>query len=117
MDKLLNTDQNLLSVLMGIVLMMSLNFLLNLGKVAWDFIRKKNEVSESNVKDLIKSMDSNTRAVEKLEHKMVGVERNLSELPKLKEDLRRLFSAIKVVAGEDWPDIRKEIMEDGLTSP
>ena len=36
----------------------------------------------------------------------------LSELRKAKLDLRRLFTAIKILAGDRWDEIREQIMKD-----
>lgn len=36
----------------------------------------------------------------------------ISEVKKLRKDLRRFYTAIKLLAGEKWPEIRKELMEE-----
>jgi TRAP-type uncharacterized transport system substrate-binding protein len=75
------------------------------GFLLWSIKANKDKVSEESIRELAKSTERNTKQIEELV-------KALSELPKLKLDMRRAFIAIREIAGDEWPAIRKEIMED-----
>lgn len=106
--------ENVYSVLTGILTMMCLHLLFQLGKFVWEMWKKKSEVTDKNIQKLVLAMDTNTKAVQDLAHDIVDVKGELSQIPKFKKDLSRLFTAIKHLAGDEWPEIRKAIMEDEL---
>lgn len=89
----------------GLIVILALHLLLSIGKLAFEVVRKKGEISE-------RAMDG----VSRLETRMMAVERDLNEVLKLRHDFRKLFSAIKVIAGDKWPDIKKQIKEDDLNA-
>lgn len=92
----------------GICVILTAHLLVKVGEFLWRFKEKKDSLSESAVKDL-------TKAVDALTLRLSAIEPVLSELPKIKKDLRRFYAAVKALSGEKWPDIRKEILEDDLT--
>ncbi len=115
MEKLLLAsvaDGGLAGILLALCVLLTFNVL---GKVAfflWNMKLSKDKLSEEGIKRLTEAMSSNTAMTEKNTEEIVRLEQALAEIPKLKLDVRRAFVAIKEIAGEDWPHIRKEIMED-----
>lgn len=86
-----------------------------LGKVAfflWNLKLTKDKASDESIKKLTEAMAINSASVEKNTAQIEHLEKALAEIPKLKLDLRRAFAAIKEVAGDHWPKIRREIMDD-----
>ena len=109
---LLNPDGGVATLLAGIIIILALQLIAKLGEFAWGFVKKKSELSEQSINRLSSSLEANTKAVEKLEYRIVEAEQTISEIPKLKQDLRRLFTAVKRIAGDEWTDIRKDILDD-----
>lgn len=97
----------------GICVLLTIMVLLEVGKFLWAIQAKKASLSEQAVLDLTKAVQANTVATQFLEQRLQHLEISMSELPKLKLDLRRFYTAIKTIAGDKWPNIRDEIMKDG----
>ena len=79
-----------------------------LGKVAaflWRIKEKKDELSEATVRDL-------TLAVRSLDERLKSMEKTMLHLDKMSNDLKRLFHAVKNIAGDNWDMIRREIMNE-----
>lgn len=79
------------AILVFIAVFVCFNFVKGAFEFYLDLQRKKDQASEASIKDLT------------------------HELKKFKVDLRRLYIAAKIMAGERWTQIRKEIMEDEET--
>ncbi len=86
-----------------LVLILTLHLLLKIGQIAFETVKKKSELSERAIEGL-----------GKIEHRMASLERDLNEILKFRQDFKRLFTAVKVIAGDRWPDVRKAILEDDL---
>lgn len=82
----------------GVCVLLTIMVLIQVGKFVWTVKQEKDKLSDDTVADLVK-------AVEKLEH-------TVSDLPKFRTDVRRFYTAIKVIAGDKWPQVRDEIMKD-----
>ena len=76
------------AILVFIAIFVLANFLKGAIEFILDLQRKKEQASEASIRELT------------------------HELKKFKVDLRRLYIAAKIMAGERWAQIRKEIMED-----
>ena len=114
MDKLIAafSQSGVSGLLVAVCVLLTFNVL---GKVAfflWNLKLSRDKISEESIKRLTEAMASNTVTTQKNTEEIARLEQALAEIPKLKLDLRRAFSAIKEVAGDEWPKIRKEIMED-----
>jgi hypothetical protein len=81
-------------------------------KFIFEQLKKKNELSEKSIESLTNALQSNTLMMSRLEARISEAERNLAELPKFKLDVRRVFTAVRLLAGENWDDIRKVIMDE-----
>lgn len=112
MEALLDTKNGVASLLASICALLAFHLLFKVGEFLWEILKKKNEVSEQTFEKLTAALQVNTRAVHELKTQIHGIERDLSEIPKLKLDLKRLFSAVKTISGDKWPSIRREIMEE-----
>ncbi len=82
--------------------------------VSW-VVKKKAEATVKEITDNTSAIQTCTKAIEKLEQRMEKNEVALAEVPKLKTDLRRWYAALRVLAKDDWPKIREEIIKDDLT--
>lgn len=116
LDKLLlDSDHGIPTLLSGIIVILALNWFTSFLKFLWSLVKKKAELSEQSIEKLTIALQLNTKATEKLESRINEVEQELAEIPKFKNDLRRLFTGVKALAGEDWSRIRKIIMDDEET--
>lgn len=89
----------------GVCILLTLQSLMKMAEFLWGLREKKDSVSEAAIKELTLAMEANTKEIHLLKT-AVG------ELPKFKKDVRRFYTAIKTLAGDEWPDIRKELLED-----
>ena len=80
-------------------------FIMQVLKFVWDIVKKKQDHSEDTMK-------YNTVAVQTLTASLDKLKEQISEIPKMKTDIKRSFTAHKIIAGDKWPEIRKEIMEE-----
>lgn len=115
MEKLLDLKDGAGGLLASICVILALQVLIKVGEFLWNLKEKKDSASEAAVKELTATMLKNTEAIKLLDQKLGKIEGIISEIPKFKLDVRRMFSAVKILAGEKWTNIRKEIMkEDGF---
>lgn len=105
MEGLLDTTHGTSTLLASLVIIMALHLFFKIGEAVWNYLKKKSELSEQSVTGL-------TAAVLKLESRLEKIEKELSVIPKLRLDLRRIFIAVKQLAGDNWEEIKKLIMEE-----
>lgn len=99
----------------GLCALLTLLVVLKAGEIVLAFQKKKEALSESAIKDLTIAVQQNTAATQHLDRRLEKLEGVAAELPKFKLDIRRFYSALKVIAGDKWPRIRDEIMKDDFT--
>lgn len=109
--QLMNTN-GVAGLLVGACVLLTFRLLVELGKFFWSLKKEKDQLSEKTTKELILAVKQNTDEIKKLEDSMTGLKTAISEMPKFKLDLKRLFTATKIIAGDKWPEIRDEIMRD-----
>lgn len=112
MDQLLASDKGVTVLLAGLVIVLCFHLLLRLGTLVYEIFRKKTESSERNVENLTTALRLTTEGLSKIETRMTVLERDLNEVLKFRQDFRRLFAAVKAIAGDRWPDIRKTIVDE-----
>lgn len=78
----------------------------------WKIKQEKDSVSETVIKELTRTIHENTMATQHLDKRLSEVEQTFSELPKLKMDMRKFYAAVKILSGDKWSDIRREMEED-----
>lgn len=76
--------------------------------------KQKESASEATTKELIKAVRENTEVTKHLDNRIQHLERSIGDLPKLKLDVRRFYTAVKSVAGDKWPAIHDELMRDNF---
>ncbi len=59
-----------------------------------------------------KSLNDNTFAVTALTASVDKLQTVVAAIPKLQTDMKRNFSALRIISGNDWPRIRDEILKD-----
>lgn len=116
MEKLLESDKGVTVLLAGLVIVLCFHLLLRFGSFLYEIFRKKTESSERNVENLTTALRITSEGLSKLETRMTVIERDLNEVLKFKQDFRRLFTAVKAIAGDRWPEIRKNIVDEDFPS-
>ncbi len=109
MDALLDSQHGLTTLLAGLIVILTLHVFLIIAKFIFELARKKTE-------DYTNALKTTSDSIQKMESRIMTVERDLNEVLKFRQDFRRLFTAIKVLAGDKWPEVRKKIMEDDLSA-
>lgn len=115
MVELLGSQTSIAGFLAVIVLLLCTQLVVRVGTFAWDLLKKKSELSEKSLDRLGQTIERNTEAVSKLERRIEGIERDIASLPKFELDVRRAFRALKLLAGDRWSAITKDIMEEGFS--
>lgn len=98
----------------AIVIMLGLHLLAKVGEFLFELFKKKEDGSEKQISKLDLALTQNTQAVRELRIQVQLLERELMEVHKFKADSQKLFSAIKIMAGKQWPRVRKAMEEDAL---
>lgn len=96
----------------GACVLLTLMIVLRLGEFLWKLKERKESLSDAAVRELTKAVVANTSAVHGLDLRLQNLEHAVSDLPKFKADIRRLYAAVREVAGEGWTRIRDEILKD-----
>lgn len=111
------TQQNLVTAIIGIMVMLGLNLLTNVGKFLFDMFKKKTEQGDSQLIQVQSALQQNTITVNQLKGQIDSLESDLKEIRKYRHDTQKLFYAIKTMAGKRWPEIRKAMEDDVFTKP
>lgn len=112
MDSILKGEQGIPALLAAIVVILCCHLLVQVGKTLWSGTKEKEREAAELMSELTSALHENTMAVSGLDSRLKEVEKDLSEVTKLKKDLYRFYSAIKYLAGDDWGHIRDEILKD-----
>jgi hypothetical protein len=95
----------------GVCVILCLLFLLKLVEIFFAMTAKRSEISD-------KALSANTLAVQEMSFLLKSLEQRLAfaeaALKKLDLDTRRFFAALKLTAGESWPEISERIQKDLL---
>lgn len=78
----------------------------------YEIIKEKQKDAEKDTTNLEDLLAKNITVVRQLESDIKMVQDTLAQIPKLQKDLRRYYTAIKYLAGNDWPTISKVIVEE-----
>jgi len=114
MEGLIDTQHGAGVLLVGLIIILALHLFMSMGKFAFEVFRKKEETKEKNFTEVSLALNQNTHAVRELRIQLGILEREINEMTELKTSVNRLFSAIKIVAGPKWPEVRKEISDDDI---
>ena len=103
------------SIMAGIVIMLGLHLAVQLWRVAIKYINKDNELTARKVDGLIHSLDQLTDTITKFDERIKLVERTVVEgyvdLAKQKVDTKRIFIALRGLAGDSWDELVKKMSE------
>lgn len=99
-------------LLAAMVVMLALQLVTKFGEIVLRSREKKDAVTESGIDKLSSAVQHNTFASEKLEQRIKALEHTFSDVTKVKVDMGRLYTAVKLLCGDEWPKIRKVIMDD-----
>lgn len=113
MNDLLKTE-SIPALLISIVVFLCASFIRSIVEFLWKIQKKKESASESAIKELTDVVKKNTQATEHLDQRLCDVEGTFSELPKLKQDMRKFYLAVKLLSGDKWAQIRKDIEDETL---
>lgn len=112
MDKLLDLKDGPTGFLVSLCLILTFQLIFSVAKFVWSMREKRENASEKAIMELTDVVRKNTVATEKLDYRLSQVEIGLNSLKKFKLDLRRYYTALKMLSGDRWPSIRDEIMSD-----
>lgn len=99
----------------GVCVLLTLMVLLRVAEFVWKMVERKGKISEETLETLVRAVRESTVAMKFQDQRLKSIEDAVSELPKIKTDLRRFYAAMKEIAGDQWPAIRDEILKDGFT--
>jgi hypothetical protein len=99
----------------GVCVLLTLMVLLRVGEFVWKIVERKEKVSEKTLEELVHAVREASISMKFIDERLKLIEAAVSEIPKMKTDLRRFYAAMKEVAGDKWPSIRDEITKDGFT--
>lgn len=109
---LIDVKHGISGLLVSVCIILSLQLVVKVGEFLWKLKEKKDSASEEAIKNLTKALENNTETTRHLDVRLSKLETSLDGHVKLRKDVRRAFSAVKLVAGDRWPEIMKEILED-----
>ncbi len=112
MENLLESQHGIAAILASIAVLLCLHFLKGVGEFLFELFKKKAEDTGKEITQISLALNQNTQAVRDLRIQIGVLERELVEVHKFKSDSQKLFSAIKIIAGKRWPDVRKAMEED-----
>lgn len=112
MEELLTSHLGVPALLASIIIVLCLQLILRVGSFVWEILQKKNEVSEKSIAKLTDALQTNTVAVEKLQNELAQIKNEIATLPQLRLDIKRAFVALKLMAGEEWEEIRLAIRDE-----
>lgn len=105
--EVINSKNGLTGSIVALCVIFTLFIVLKVVEFSWKTRQEKDSASEKSIKEL-------NQTVEKLIVQLEKMEQTLSSLPKIKEDLRRYYNGLKLLAGNKWSRIRKEITDDEI---
>ena len=96
----------------GVCVLLTIMILIKVGEYVLSIAKEKETLSETAVKNLSAELKDNTQALRDLSGRLEKAEALAADIPKLKIDVRRFYTAIKTISGDEWPRVRDEIMKD-----
>lgn len=103
----------------AICVLLSLHLLVKIGEFAFSLLKKKNETTEKQINEISQrvneislALTQNTQAARDLRIQIGILEREITDLAKLKMDTNKLFSVVKILAAAKWPKISKMVATD-----
>lgn len=102
----------------GLLVVMCLHLIFNVIKFTVSFYRtetkKKDAATDAKLTKLDLTLQQFDGSVREFRVQIGLLDAELKEVAKFKSDSQKLFSAVKIMAGKQWPKIRKAMEEDVL---
>lgn len=114
MESLLDGQHGATTLLAGLIVVLCFHLLIAIGKFLFELARKKSEVADRQNQELAAALTRCTETMQRLDSRITAIERDLNEVLKFKIDFRKLFSAVKYIAGDKWPEAREAMKDHGL---
>ncbi len=114
MGALLDGQHGATTLLAGLIVVLCFHLLIVIGKFLFELARKKNESAERQNQELAAALKSCTETMTRLDSRITAIERDLNEVLKFKIDFRKLFAAVKFIAGDKWAEAREAMKDHGL---
>lgn len=92
----------------GVCVILTLLVLVRVGEFLWKLREKKDSASDIALRSIAERLEEIEDHIEDMRH-------TVADIPKLRLDLRRFYSALKTLSGEKWSAIRDEIMKDDFS--
>lgn len=114
MESIIDSQHGAYSLLAGIAIVLVLHLVVNIGKFVIQLLTKKTENSDHHITKIDLALAQVNESVKELKFQLIRLEAELTEVRKFKSDSQKLFSAVKILAGKDWANVRKGIEDDAL---
>jgi hypothetical protein len=92
----------------AICIILTAHLLFKVVEFLWSIKEKRDQLSEATVSELVKT-------VQRLDATLHEIKGQLSDLPKFKKDMNRCWAAVKEIAGDKWPAIRRVVMDEEIS--
>jgi hypothetical protein len=123
MAEILGSEHGLSALLAGVIVLLALNLITRIGEFVFKMLQKKSQTTDEQIARIARLMDDhtmknsmaltqNTDAVRELRVQISVLQQELGDVKKFKSDSDMLLSAVKILAGQKWPRVRKAIEDD-----
>ena len=83
-----------------------------MAEFIWGILSNKADLSQKNIIKLIAALQTNTEAISRLEFRLKHIDGEIEEIPKLKNEIVKVFSALRHLAGDRWDEIKEAVKGD-----
>lgn len=109
MEQLLLHAETLPGLLAALTVVSTLRLLSHISAYLWNLRQRKDRKIERALETLAVALRQNNARLKTLEL-------TLATAARVKVDVRRLYSIVKILAGDDWQEIREQVLRDEETS-
>lgn len=114
MEGLVQNQHGISYFMVGAIVLLALNIFARVGEFLWNLATHKSKSTDTEISKIDLALTQNTQAVREVRIQIGMLERELNEVRKLNADIQKLFSALKIMAGKRWPEVRKAMEDDVL---
>lgn len=108
----ISEGQSASTLLLTIVIILGFHLIFAVFRFLWGEYQEKDKKKSKDIKSLSETVTENTRALVKLENELNQLGESVSEMNTIKSDISRMFTILKSMAGEKWPEVRDDAVED-----
>lgn len=114
MEHLLDSEHGPIALIASLVVILALHLAMKAGKIVFEIVKKKTELTDKNIENLVTALALNTQALHRVEQRIASLEMELSSISILRLEVSRAIAAIKILSGEKWGAILESIKTDDL---